>query len=174
VRRILVDIIVLLDAVLEREPHAEAAARIWTAVEIKRASGLVPAHGVTTLFYLFSRARGAAAARRSIGHLLTVFGVAAVNREVLQRALSLGWADFEDAVCAAAAEGAGCDLIVTRDAAGFRSSPVHAVDPAAALALLDRESGPDRVSERRQAAYLTGRRARPGERRSRTPRSPRP
>ena len=155
------DVNVLLDAVLERQPHAEAAARIWTAVETRRASGLVPAHGVTTLFYLFARARGGAVARRGVGHLLTVFGVAAVNQGVLQRALTLGWADFEDAVCAAAAEGAGCDLIVTRDAAGFRSSPVDAVDPAAALALLDRESGPGRVSESRRTAYVVGRRANP-------------
>ena len=168
------DVNVLLDAVLERQPHAEAAARIWTAVETRRASGLVPAHGVTTLFYLFARARGGAAARRGVGHLLTVFGVAAVNHAVLQRALTLGWADFEDAVCAAAAEGAGCDLIVTRDAAGFRSSPVDAVDPAAALALLDRESGPGRVSESRRAAYVVGRRAKPTEGRRGRLRAPRP
>jgi hypothetical protein len=38
--------------------------------------------------------QGTSAARRSVGHLLTVFGVAAANREVLQRALPLGWADF--------------------------------------------------------------------------------
>jgi predicted nucleic acid-binding protein len=155
-----VDVNVLLDAVLERQPHAGVAARIWTAFETRQATGLVPAHGVTTLFYLFERARGAASARRAVGHLLTVFGVAAVNRAVLQRALTLGWADFEDAVCAAAAEAVGCDLIVTRDPAGFRSSPVHTVDPATALALLDREGGPGRVSEPRRAAYVTGRRTR--------------
>jgi len=174
VRRILVDVNVLLDAMLERQPHANAAASIWTAVETRRAAGLVPAHGVTTLFYFFARARGAEAARRGIGHLLTVFDVAAVNQVVLQRALTLGWADFEDAVCAAAAESAGCDLIVTRDAAGFRSSPVHTVDPAAALALLDQESGPGRVSEPRRAAYATRPRTRPSELRGRRLRSPRP
>jgi len=165
VRRILLDVNVLLDAVLERQPHAEAATRIWTAVETGRASGLVPAHGVTTLFYLFARARGGAAARRGVGHLLTVFGVAAVDESVLQRALTLGWADFEDAVCAAAAEAAGCDLIVTRDAAGFRSSPVDAVDPSAALALLDRKSGPERISEARGSVYAARRRGRPTEER---------
>ena len=172
-RRTLVDVNVLLDAVLERKPHAAAAARIWAAVETGRIAGLVPAHAVTTLFYLFAKARGGSAARRSIGQLLTVFGVAPVNLPVLQRALILGWTDFEDAVCAAAAECAGCTLIVTRDAAGFRSSPVRAVDPAGALALLEQESGPGRLSEPRRTAYVTRRTARP-QRRRRPRSSPRP
>jgi hypothetical protein len=44
--------------------------------------------------------------------------------------------DFEDSVTAAAAELAGCDLIVTRDPKGFRGSPVRALAPEAAAPLL--------------------------------------
>jgi predicted nucleic acid-binding protein len=157
-KRILVDVNVLLDAVLERTPHAEAAAKIWAAVETRSVTGLVPGHGVTTLFYLFSRARGAHSARRAVAHLLTVFGVAVVNQATLQRALTLGWTDYEDAVCAAAAEATGCDLIVTRDPTGFPVSPVQTVDPATALALLEREDGTSRLSEPRRAPYAAGRR----------------
>jgi hypothetical protein len=50
-----------------------------------------------------------------------------------RRALALGWPDFEDAVCAAAAEAAGCQAIVTRDLDGFPASPLPVVDPAGAL-----------------------------------------
>jgi hypothetical protein len=49
------------------------------------------------------------------------------------RALGLGWPDFEDAVCAAAAEASGCQAIVTRDPDGFPDSPVPVVDAAGAL-----------------------------------------
>jgi predicted nucleic acid-binding protein len=164
--RILVDVNVLLDAILERAPHADAAARVWAAVEAGRATGLVPGHGVTTLFYLLSRSRGPASARRAVAHLLTVFGVAPVNQATLQRALTLGWSDFEDAVCAAAAEAAGCDLIVTRDPTGFPASPVHVVDPATALALVSGKRGTDRPSEPRRASYAAGRRREPGRPRS--------
>jgi hypothetical protein len=75
--------------------------------------------------------------------------VAAVGQATLQRALTLGWTDFEDAVCAAAAEAAGCDFIVTRDPTGFAASPVQTVDPATALALLERKGGTGRLSEPR-------------------------
>lgn len=171
-KRILVDVNVALDAVLERRPHAEVAAKIWAAVETRRVIGLVPGHGVTTLFYLFSRARGSDSARRAVAHLLTVFGVAGVSQATLQRALTLGWTDFEDAVCAAAAEAAGCDLIVTRDPAGFPASPVPAVDPPTALALLEREGATGRVSEPRRAPYAAGRRTDPRRPRRRRPRLP--
>jgi predicted nucleic acid-binding protein len=146
-RQPLVDVNVVLDALLARARQGEAAARLWAATEQKRVRALVPAHGVTTLFYLVRQAKGAAAARRAVDALLSVFGVAPVDEAVLRRALSLGWADFEDAVCAAAAEAAGCDLIVTRDPGGFRGSPVPVVDAATALSLLEEAGRPEGVSE---------------------------
>jgi len=54
-----------------------------------------------------------------VGDLLTVFRVAPVDDAVIGRALTLAWRDFEDAVCAAAADAAGCNAIVTRDPRGF-------------------------------------------------------
>lgn len=135
-KRLLVDLNVLLDVLLDREPHAPASAAVWTAVEEGRAEGLVAAHGFTTIFYLLAKRGGRDEARRVIADLLSVFTVAAVDESIVRRAAGLGMADFEDAVGAAAAEAAGCDAIVTRDAAGFAASPVPAIDPALALALL--------------------------------------
>jgi len=157
-KRLLVDVNVLLDAALVRSPHSESAVKIWAVVEGGRVAGYVPAHGVTTLFYLLARVRGAVAARRAIGDLLSVFKVAAVDHAVIQRALTLSWKDFEDAICAAAAEAAGCDLIVTRDPLGFKGSPVPSVDPATALALLAQGGGPGRVAER-ASGYAVKRRS---------------
>ena len=132
----LVDLNVILDALFDRQAQGKNAARLWAAVEEKRLAALVPAHGVTTLFYLVRQGKGAPAARRAVDAVLSLFGAAPVDAAVLRRALSLGWTDFEDAVCAAAAEAAGCDLIVTRDPRGFRGSPVPVVDTATALSLL--------------------------------------
>lgn len=146
-RRVLLDVNVVLDAVLDRSPHAEAAMQLWAAIEARQVLGFIPAHGVTTMFYLFARARGAASAGRMVADILEVYRAAAVDQVVLRRALTLGWSDFEDAVCAATAEAAGCDLIVTRDPAGFKGSPVPTVNPASALALFDRGGDPGGVAE---------------------------
>jgi len=135
-KQVLLDLNILLDVILDRQPHAAAAGRLWAALETGVGRGYVPAHGMTTIYYVIEKAKGAAIARQATEALLSVFRVAPVNERVLRRAVALGWKDFEDAVCAAAAESAGCDLIVSRDPNGFTESPVRVSEPAAALAWL--------------------------------------
>lgn len=135
-KKLLLDINVVLDVMLERRRHAEPAAAVWRAVELGVATGFVPAHGLTTAYYLARRARGPSFARRVVEELLSVFRAARVDDQVLRQALALSWPDFEDAVCAACAVAAGCEVIVTRDPRGFRNAPLPCLDPGAALAWL--------------------------------------
>ena len=51
-KRILLDVNILLDVLLDRPPYAESASLLWAAIENGRAAGLIPAHGVTTIHYL--------------------------------------------------------------------------------------------------------------------------
>ena len=153
--RLAFDTNVVLDVVLERAPFAESARRLWAAVEKGQIEGLLAAHAFTTVWYLVAQAKGPAAARGIVALVAGVFGVATVDEGVVRRALELEFKDLEDAVCAAAAEAAGCDLVVTRNRKDFAHSPVTAVDPITALALVE-GGGSAGVSERR-ATY--GRRA---------------
>ena len=135
-RRLLFDLNVVLDVILDRPPGADAAAALWGAIERGEAEGMVPAHGITTVYYLLRKAHGARFAHQATERLLQVFQVAAVDDKAVRRALALGWPDFEDAVCAAAAELAGCDVLVTRDPRGFTHAPLTILEPATALAWL--------------------------------------
>jgi predicted nucleic acid-binding protein len=139
---------VILDVLLERAPYAESASRLWAGVETGKAVGVLPAHAITTLWSLVAETRSAASARTVVALVARVFDVATVDQSVVRRALELEFRDFEDAVCAAAAEVAGCELIVTRNGRDFAGSPVRAVDPLTALALLE-GGGASGVSERR-------------------------
>ena len=134
--RLLFDVNVVLDVLLDRPPFAEASAAAWEAVERGQADGVLSAHAVTTIHYLNARTVGGRAARRTTEALLDVFGVAPVDEAVLRSALTLGWTDFEDAVTASAARRAKCHAIVTRDPKGFPRSPVRVVTPGEAVAWL--------------------------------------
>jgi predicted nucleic acid-binding protein len=140
-KRLLVDTNVALDVLLDRGPHAEASVAIWAAVEMGRCEGFLAAHAITTIHYLVQKELGAAKAKQLVSLLLVVFRVAAVDGSLIEQALRLPMADFEDAVTVAAALGSGCEFIVTRDPKGFRGSPVRAMGPTAALPILGAGSG---------------------------------
>ena len=135
-KRVLVDVNVVLDILLDRQPHAEASTAVWASVETGRLEGFLAAHAVTAIHYLIRKDLGSARAKRTLAMMLKVFHVAVVDGTVLSEALELPMADFEDAVSAAAARWAGCDLIVTLDPKGFRGSPIRHLTPEAAAALL--------------------------------------
>ena len=135
-KRILLDVNVVLDVLLDRRPYADAASAVWSAVEEGRGEGLLSAHAVTTLHYLNARAVGSRMAGDTTEALLSVFGVAPVDEAVLRAALALGWADFEDAVTAAAARRAQCTVLVTRNPRDFKRSPVRVLAPSEAAAWL--------------------------------------
>ncbi len=135
-KRLMLDVNVVLDVLLGRQPHVLASSKIWKAVEGGLVQGFIPAHGVTTIYYLLERDRGSRLARRVVEKVLQVVKVAPVDDGVIREALSRGGKDFEDAVCAVAAEASKCEFIVTRDARGFPRSTIPAVDPQTAGALL--------------------------------------
>lgn len=135
-KRVLIDINVVLDVLLDRKPHVTASAAVWAAIENGAAEGLLAAHALTTIYYLIQKEKGVREARRTVSAMLRVFGVAAVDAAVIQDALSLAEPDFEDAVTSSAANFAGCDAIVTRDPRGFRQSAVRTFTPEAAAPLL--------------------------------------
>jgi predicted nucleic acid-binding protein len=130
-KRILFDTNVVLDVLLDRQPHSDASSTAWNAVESGAWEGMLAAHAVTTIHYLVRKEKGTAKAERIISAILRVFRVAAVDGVVIQEALELSFTDFEDAVTAAAARKAACDCIVTRDPKGFRGSPVRTLTPEA-------------------------------------------
>ncbi len=133
---LLLDLNVVLDVLQRREPHFEASARVWAAVEEDRLRGFVAAHSVTTLFYLLTRYLDRNQAVAAIHDLVGVFSIASVDETVIRHALSYGWKDFEDAVQMAAAAGVEADFLITRNPKDFSTGPVAVLQPAELPAIL--------------------------------------
>jgi predicted nucleic acid-binding protein len=138
--RVLFDTNVVLDVLLDRQPHAAAATQLFERVAQRRLQGLLGATTVTTIHYLAEKAVGRRRARGHLETLLGLFEVAAVDRAVLSGALELGFGDFEDAVLHETAAQAGATGIVTRDVGGFGTSRLTVYAPEELLTLV--EAGP--------------------------------
>jgi predicted nucleic acid-binding protein len=137
--KVLLDTNVVLDQLLAREPYVGPAEQVMSLVDVGRLEGLICSTTVTTIYYLASKAVGAAAAAEHLRRLLMVFDVACVDRDTLRNALDSGFADFEDAVVHEAALQSGAAAIVTRDAKGFASSELPTFSPVEFLAALRAE-----------------------------------
>jgi predicted nucleic acid-binding protein len=132
--KVLFDTNVVLDHLLEREPHADNAERLLSLVDAGKVDGVICSTTATTIHYLASKAVGRSAAMDYIRKLLAIFDVACVDREVLLGALDLGFPDFEDAVLHEAACRVGAAAIVTRNGKGFARSALPVFDPAELVA----------------------------------------
>jgi predicted nucleic acid-binding protein len=134
--KLLLDINVLLDVLLRRDPWAEPAASLLTRIERGEAEGLVAAHTLTTIHYVVSRARNRQSAATAVTDLLRFLEVVPLEKADFIQALVLPVDDFEDAVQAAAALKIGADYIVTRDVKGFGGLAVPPANSGEVLSLL--------------------------------------
>ena len=150
--RVLFDTNIVLDVLLNRQPHVATAAKLMAYVHDKRIDGLLGATTLTTVHYLAAKTVGTARARKHIVTLLSLFEVAAINRVVLAGALALPFRDFEDAVLHEAARHAGATGILTRNAKGFAGSALTFYAPDELLRLVSALSMIDPMPARGRSA----------------------
>ena len=129
--KIFVDLNIILDYLEDRAPFANEAENV---IGDKRNQLFVSAHMVTTAFYLM-RGRGSEAQNAALDFIFDNFTVVPCDKQTLTSARTLGFADYEDAVAAAAAKRARCAYIITRNKRDFTGSPVPALTPGEFLTL---------------------------------------
>lgn len=127
--KIMIDVNIVLDMIQERHPHYQHSSIVLSEVLYKNIQGVLPGHGVTTIYYIVSRHDHPQKANEHIDWLLAHFDVVSADKALFVRARSLTFDDFEDAVVAVLAESSGCDYIVTRNVPDFANSPVLAITP---------------------------------------------
>lgn len=134
--KILLDVNVLLDVALDRQPWSADARAVCRACAQGRCDGFVSAVTVPTLFYLAERLRGVSRARDAVRLCLESFEICTVDRAILESAFVMPGDDYEDNVQSACARRAAIDVIVTRNKGDFARSPIPAMSPADLLARL--------------------------------------
>lgn len=134
--KVLFDTNVILDVLLNREPHAAASARLLSRAEAGDVSCYLCATTITTLHYLSAKAIGSAQASVQPRNLLALCEIAPVHRPVLEKALDAGFPDFEDAVLHEAARQVAVDAIVTRNPRHFKKSVLPVYTPEELIQVL--------------------------------------
>lgn len=132
----LLDTNIILDVWLRREPFLKHSLQVMNLAEKSKFQGYLCATSVTTLHYLGVKRLGVDATAEVLNKLLAIYGVASVNKPILQNATRSSIADYEDAVIDEACSSANVDLIVTRNTKDFKRGKIKALQPKEFLELL--------------------------------------
>ena len=134
--KILFDTNVVLDDLLDRQPFALDAAELMKHVMEGRLEGMLCATTLTTIYYIASKSRNEAYARRQVYDLVRLFEIAPVDMRVLSDAFNLDFTDYEDAVLHEAARRARAEAIVTRNERDFQNASLVIYTPGELLRLV--------------------------------------
>jgi len=128
--KVLFDTNIVLDVLLDRKPFSDHAAHLMSLAESSEIDGYLCATTMTTIHYLMAKSLGSKNAINNIRLLLTIFKIASVNKDVIEKALESGFSDYEDAVLVQAALHAGVEYIVTRNIKDFKKSSIPTYIPS--------------------------------------------
>ena len=129
--RIFLDTDVLLDFAMGREPHAAASGELLAWAEAHPGRCAASWHSLSNIIYI---TRGDS--RGFLRDLLEFVEVPRTGGEHMIAALDLNFRDLEDAMQAVAAMLFSAQFIVTRNTRDYLHSPIKAITPSQALAIL--------------------------------------
>ena len=133
--RLLIDINVVLDVLLDRVLDGSSAA-VMNLIDEGKARGSLSANSYTTIYYLTNKYLDHRKAINVIKDLLAILQVATVDEKVLTLALNEKGPDFEDNIQIVCAHLAKADFIITRNLSHFKYSSTKALSPTEYLSKL--------------------------------------
>jgi predicted nucleic acid-binding protein len=134
-KKIVIDINILMDFLFKREGH-EKVAEIFQICSKGDIQGLVCAHEITTLNYFLDKTiKDRTKVKKSISGIMQHFEIIGVDRELLEKALASEIDDFEDAVIEVSSSKEKAEYILTRNIRDFKKSIVNAITPEELLVI---------------------------------------
>jgi len=128
-KKVLIDLNIILDFLNKRNFHQEAAQLLNRCVEGKL-SGYICAHEVTTLsYFLFKEQKDKNKVAAIISSLLDIFHVIPIDETILKNSFLSPITDYEDAVIEVSAVAFDIDYILSRNISDFKLSRIPVYTP---------------------------------------------
>ncbi len=134
--KVLFDINVILDVLLNREEFVQLSASLVNIVETKKIEGFLCATTLTTIDYLVTKIRDRKTSKLALKKLLGIFQVSQVNKTVLEFALNSNFKDFEDAVQYFSGTCVGVNCVVTRNTKDYKKTKLPIYTPTELWSIL--------------------------------------
>ena len=128
-KKVLIDLNIILDFLNKRNFHQEAAQLINMCAE-STLTGYICAHEVTTLsYFLLKEQKDKNKVVTAISTLLDIFQIIPIDETILKAALLSPITDYEDAVIEVSAVKFNVDYILSRNISDFKLSRIPTYTP---------------------------------------------
>jgi len=136
IKKALVDSDVVLDVATGRTPFVGKSRDVLASIENGQVIGCISSNSVTNIYYILRKLGSGKKAKAFLAELLKYLFVLPVTHAMIIEALSLEFADFEDAVQHQCACSNQCDCIITRNSRDCRNSKIEVYAPEEFLVLI--------------------------------------
>ena len=128
-KKVLVDLNIVLDFLNKRNFHEEAARLIDMCMQ-KELAGFICAHEITTLsYFLLKEYKNKRKVIQTLSALFEIFHILAVDEAILREAILSSVPDYEDAVIEVSCIKNNIDYIISRNISDFKRSRVATYTP---------------------------------------------
>ena len=127
-QKLFLDTNIILDFLGERKGFYGACAKIMTLADQKQIMIFVSPNSITTSHYILSKFESPKAALEKIRKFRLLCSISNIDGEVIDKAISSNFKDFEDAIQYFSAVSSQCDIIITRNEKDFKNSSVSVMN----------------------------------------------
>jgi len=121
-QRIFLDTNIVIDLLGEKEPFYESIAKIMTLADNKKIKVFTSPITIATTYYILIKFDGSKVALEKIRKFKLLCDISIMNSEVIDKAISSDFKDFEDAMQYFSAIATNCELIITRNEKDFKNA----------------------------------------------------
>jgi len=128
---IFIDTDVIIDFLIDREPHSREAAIIFTLIEQKKLKGYVSSLTFSNLYYVLRKIESHNKVIAKLDSISRLFIILKVDQQTIKYAIASGFPDFEDSIqynCAL--DYKKIDVLITRNIKDYKGSEIPLMTPA--------------------------------------------
>lgn len=137
--RVFLDTDVIIDFLIDRQPHSDTASRLFDLAEKKKVNLCTSSLCINNIHYIIRKFFSEKKSRSIIEELLVIIEIASVSKEEITKALKSNFKDFEDAIQhEVAIKDASVRAIITRNGKDFKRSRISVLSPEAFIRIWDK------------------------------------
>ncbi len=123
-KKLFIDTNILLDLLLTRTPHFEAAARLFSFIESGKARGFVSALTFANLHYMLRQAFSETETLKQLRKVRVLLQIVPISEKIVDHSLASEFKDFEDALQNYTVLENDLDCLITRNKRDFKRSAI--------------------------------------------------